>query len=311
MLEFEKKINGVQSRIDALQATPILSSKARQEIQRLELKKGRYIEETYSRLTSWQKVLVARHPSRPQSKDYIKILITRWTPLSGDRIFGEDKAAVSGIGFLRDRPVMVIGHDKGTDTESRIQRNFGMAHPEGYRKARRLLRMAEQFQLPVLFLVDTKGAYMGAAAEERGQSQAIAECIETSLSVNIPILSVIIGEGGSGGAVAFATSNHISMLEHSTYSVISPEGCASILWRTIEKRQDAARAQKLTSADLKRLGVIDEVISEPIGGAHRHQEETVRRVGQALYIQLQNIQTQGSFAQDRCKKFLAMGRPLA
>lgn len=308
MLEFEKKIESVQNRIDALQAKPILSIKERHDIQRLENKKERYIQETYARLTAWQKVLVARHTGRPQAKDYIARLITRWTPLSGDRIFGEDKAVVSGIGFLHNTPVMVIGHDKGHDTTSRIERNFGMAYPEGYRKARRLLYMAEQFQLPVIFLVDTKGAYMGAAAEERGQSQAIAECIETSLSVNIPILSIIIGEGGSGGAVAFASANYIAMLEHSTYSVISPEGCASILWRTIEKKQEAARAQKLTSADLKKLGLIDEIISEPIGGAHRHANETIDRVGQTLSIQLKNMHTQSSFAQDRRKKFLAMGR---
>jgi acetyl-CoA carboxylase carboxyl transferase subunit alpha len=308
MLEFEKKIESVQNRIDALQAKPILSIKERQDIQKLESKKERYIQDTYARLTAWQKVLVARHTGRPQAKDYIARLITRWTPLSGDRIFGEDKAVVSGIGFLHNTPVMVIGHDKGHDTTSRIERNFGMAYPEGYRKARRLLYMAEQFQLPVIFLVDTKGAYMGAAAEERGQSQAIAECIETSLSVNIPILSIIIGEGGSGGAVAFASANYIAMLEHSTYSVISPEGCASILWRTIEKKQEAARAQKLTSADLKKLGLIDEIISEPIGGAHRHANETIDRVGQTLSIQLKNMHTQSSFAQDRRKKFLAMGR---
>ncbi len=308
MLDFEKKIVSTQDRIDALSCKPTLSSKDRQELHRLEKKKNRYTEEIYSQLTPWQKVQVSRHTDRPQTPDYVKQLITQWTPLCGDRIFGEDRAVMSGIGLLKDKPIMVIGHDKGVDTETRIERNFGMAHPEGYRKARRLVHMADRFSVPVLFLVDTKGAYMGKAAEERGQAQAIAECIDACLTVNVPIMSVIIGEGGSGGAVAFGCGNYIGMLEHATYSVISPEGCASILWKSVDRREDAAKAQKVTAAHLHRLGVIDEIISEPIGGAHRHAAETIDRVGQAVYAQIQRMDQQTDLAQRRKEKFLRMGR---
>jgi acetyl-CoA carboxylase carboxyl transferase subunit alpha len=309
MLDFENHIKELKDRIEGLKTLPApLSLKINEDIQKLEKKYHKSLSDLYKNLSPWDKVQVARLPERPKARDYIAAMMDRFVPLSGDRLFGEDHAVVSGMGLFKGIPIMIMGHEKGHDTTSRIHHHFGMASPEGYRKAQRLMILAERFRLPVVFLVDTPGAAAGTQAEERGQAQAIAECIDTSLKINVPILSVIIGEGGSGGAVAFATANFIAMLEHSVYSVISPEGCASILWRTATKKQEAATAQQLTAQHLKSFGVIDEIIPEPTGGAHRHCAETIDRVSQCLFSQLQAMKNQTHFAEKRRKKFLAMGR---
>lgn len=252
------------------------------EIKKIDAKIQRALKKTYAQLTPWQKVLVARHPSRPHTKEYIQKLCTNFVPLSGDRCFGNDDAIIGGLALFRGHPVVVIGHEKGCDMKERVHHNFGMPYPEGYRKARRLIELADAFSKPVITFIDTPGAYPGIDAEERGQSQAIAECIEASLCARIPFLSVIIGEGGSGGAIALASSNHVAMLEHAVYSVISPEGCASILWRSREKKAEAARAQKMTAQDLLSFQIIDHVIPEPLGGAHRDARTTIQTVGDHL-----------------------------
>ena len=312
MLDFEHPIKELKDRIEGLKTLPSpLSLKINEDIQKLEKKYHKSLSDLYKTLSPWDKVQVARLPERPKAKDYIAAMMDTFVPLSGDRLFGEDHAVLSGMGLFRGIPIMIMGQEKGHDTPSRIHHHFGMASPEGYRKAHRLMILAERFQLPVVFLIDTPGAAAGTQAEERGQAQAIAECIDVSLKINVPILSVIIGEGGSGGAIAFGTANFIAMLEHSVYSVISPEGCASILWRTATKKQEAAIAQKLTAQHLKSLGVIDEIISEPTGGAHRHCAETIDRVSQCLFTQLQAMKHQTHFAERRRKKFLAMGRNLS
>lgn len=307
MLEFEQDLIELEDRIQGLKTLPS-SDKIQDEIQRLEKKSLRLLRDIYTNLTPWQKVLVARHPDRPKGSEYIQRMIVQFIPLAGDRLYGEDLAIKGGIGFFKGRPVVIMAHEKGHDTASRVTHNFGMAHPEGYRKVKRLMDLADQFSLPVIMLVDTPGAYAGVGAEERGQSEAIASCIEKSLTINVPVLSVIIGEGGSGGAVAMATSNYIGMLENSVYSVISPEGCASILWRTADKKQEAAVAQKLTSKDLKELGIVDEIIPEPMGGAQRNKIATIDSVAEHLEAQLRLMDKERSPCQKRRQKFMTMGQ---
>jgi acetyl-CoA carboxylase carboxyl transferase subunit alpha len=279
------------------------------EVGRLENSANRLLRQTYSRLTPWQKVQVARHPERPHCLDYVRGLITEFVPLAGDRAFAEDAAVVGGIGRLRGRSVLVLGTEKGADTESRLKHNFGMARPEGYRKARRLMRLADRFGLPVLTFVDTAGAYPGIDAEARGQAEAIARAIETCLDIKVPLVAAIIGEGGSGGAIALAAGNAVLMLEHAIYSVISPEGCASILWRNGEHAQDAAEALRLTAQDLQRLGVVDRIVPEPLGGAQRAPKEAVEQLGEALDEALRPLLALDgvTLRLQRREKFLAMG----
>ena len=275
----------------------------------LDVKASTMLRDIYKDLTPWRKCQVARHPDRPHCKDYIEVLFTEYTPLAGDRNFADDHSVMGGLARFGDQPVMVIGHEKGNDTKSRIERNFGMARPEGYRKAIRLMDIAHRFGLPVITLVDTPGAYPGKGAEERGQSEAIARSTQKCLDVGVPLISVVIGEGGSGGAVAFATANRIAMLEHSVYSVISPEGCASILWKDAEKMKEAAEALRLTAQDLQKLGVIDRIIKEPVGGAQRGKRATIEAVGKAIEAMLQDLagKSPAELIKDRRQKFLGMG----
>jgi acetyl-CoA carboxylase carboxyl transferase subunit alpha len=279
------------------------------EAKALDKKARALLDELYAKLTPWRKCQVARHPDRPHCKDYIQELFQEYTPLAGDRNFADDHSIMGGLARLGDRPVVVIGHEKGHDTKSRIARNFGMARPEGYRKAIRLMDLANRFGLPVISLVDTPGAFPGKGAEERGQSEAIARSTEKCLQLTVPLISVIIGEGGSGGAVAFATANRLVMLEHSIYSVISPEGCASILWKDAEKMREAAEALRLTAQDLTTLGICDQIIAEPKGGAHRDPKSTMQAVGQTLAKLLDELgkKKPDSLMKDRRQKFLDMG----
>ncbi|MGE4312705.1 MAG: acetyl-CoA carboxylase carboxyltransferase subunit alpha [Pseudobdellovibrionaceae bacterium] len=314
MLDFEKPILELESKIAELRkvSTDDGSMDFAAEITRMQNKAARLLQQTYSDLSASQKVRVARHADRPHMMDYVAQMITDFTPLAGDRLYGEDEALIGGIGRLDGRSVVIMGQEKGRDTAERIRHNFGMARPEGYRKAQRLMEMAEQFGLPIVTLVDTAGAYPGLGAEERGQSEAIARSIEVCLSVKTPLVSVIIGEGGSGGAIAIAAADRIFMLEHSVYSVISPEGCASILWRSADYAKDAAQALKLTSDDMLKLGLIDEIIREPLGGAHRQPEKAIKRVQSKINESLDELTT---FSGDqlvkmRRKKFLNMGRNL-
>jgi len=314
-LDFERPIAELEGKIEELRHLSADSGlNIAEEVGRLEAQAGRLLRQSYARLNSWQKVLVARHPERPHCLDYIAALISDFVPLAGDRAFAEDSAVVGGIGRFRGHSVMVIGTEKGADTESRVTRNFGMARPEGYRKARRLMRLAERFQLPVLTLVDTAGAYPGIDAEARGQSEAIARAIETALDIRVPVIATIIGEGGSGGAIALAAGNAVLMLEHAVYTVISPEGCASILWRDAGHAQEAAEALQLTAQDLLRLGVIDRIVPEPLGGAHRVPQEAIAALGDALAETLRPLLERDSLSlrADRRRKFLAIGpRPPA
>ncbi|MEK9844768.1 acetyl-CoA carboxylase carboxyltransferase subunit alpha, partial [Thalassospira sp.] len=277
---------------------------------RLQDKLTKLLQSTYGKLTPWQKTQVARHPDRPHFTDYIANLFDDFTPLAGDRQFGEDAAIIGGFGRLQGRTVMVIGHEKGRDTETRVKHNFGSARPEGYRKAIRLMRMAERFNIPVVTLVDTAGAFPGADAEARGQSEAIARSIEACLDIKVPLVSVIIGEGGSGGAIALAVANTVLMLENSIYSVISPEGCASILWRSGDEAKTAAEALRLTAQDLHQLGVIDDIVLEPLGGAQRNAKEACKRVGDAIIKALESMDdVEGGVLKARRRdKFLEMGR---
>ncbi|KAA5606220.1 acetyl-CoA carboxylase carboxyltransferase subunit alpha [Roseospira marina] len=281
-----------------------------EEVARLQQKVERQLQQTYAKLTPWQKTHVARHPDRPHCLRYIDRLIEDFTPLAGDRSFAEDQAIIGGLGRFRGQAVVVIGQEKGHDTESRVKHNFGMPRPEGYRKAQRLMRLAERFGLPVLTLVDTAGAFPGKGAEERGQAEAIARATETCLDLRVPLLCCVIGEGGSGGAIALAAGNVVLMLEHAIYSVISPEGCASILWRSGDKAQDAADALKLTAQDLDALGVIEEIVKEPLGGAHRNPEVAIDAVGDALERHLQELLPLSGEAvrARRRERFLAIGR---
>ncbi|MEM9736117.1 MAG: acetyl-CoA carboxylase carboxyltransferase subunit alpha [Pseudomonadota bacterium] len=310
-LDFEKGLAELQGKAEELRAL------ARQdenldvtaEADQLEARAQETLEELYAKLTPWQKCEVARHPDRPHTKDYIEALFTEVTPLAGDRNFAEDHAVMGGLARFEDRPVVVIGHEKGFNTKTRLERNFGMARPEGYRKAVRLMRLADRFGLPVITLIDTPGAYPGKGAEERGQSEAIARSTECCLSLRVPLISVVIGEGGSGGAVAFATANRVLMLEHSVYSVISPEGCASILWKNAEKKQEAAAALRLTAQDLLGLGVIDRIVSEPRGGAQRDRKATIESVGRAISAMLGEMVDvpPADLRAERRQKFIAMG----
>ena len=287
-LEFEKPLADIEGKAEEMRA---LAGKGEgvdleKEAAALDKKAAEMLRDLYKQLDPWRKTQVARHPERPHCKDYIDQLFTEYTPLAGDRAFGEDHAVMGGLARFRDKPCVVIGHEKGNDTKSRISRNFGMARPEGYRKAIRLMDLADRFRLPVITLVDTPGAYPGKGAEERGQSEAIARSTEKCLQIGVPLVSVVIGEGGSGGAVAFATANRIAMLEHSIYSVISPEGCASILWKTAEKAPDAAEAMGITAERLKGLGIVDKVIGEPLGGAHRDPQAMAEALRKELLAQL-------------------------
>lgn len=311
ILEFEKPIAELEGKIEELRhLTDGGDVNIADEVGRLQVKVDKLLRSTYAKLTPWQKTQVARHPDRPHALDYIRALVTDFTPLAGDRCFGEDNAIVGGLGRFRGQSVMVLGHEKGHDTETRLKHNFGMAKPEGYRKAKRLMEMADHFQVPVITLVDTAGAYPGVDAEARGQAEAIARSIETCLDIRVPFVTAIIGEGGSGGAIALASANTVLMLEHAIYSVISPEGCASILWRSGENARDAAEALKLTAQDLHRLGVCDSIIDEPLGGAHRNRALMMQNVSAALDSSLRALGgvEGGVLRARRREKFLAMGR---
>ncbi len=310
-LDFEKPLAEIEGKAEELRALARANEEmdVAEEAAALDTKAAKLLDELYADLTPWRKCQVARHPERPHCQDYVKELFTQFTPLAGDRNFADDLAVIGGLARFDDQPVMVIGHEKGSDTKSRIERNFGMARPEGYRKAVRLMEMAGRFGLPVITLIDTAGAYPGKGAEERGQSEAIARSTEMCLKIGVPLVSVIIGEGGSGGAVAFATANRVAMLEHSVYSVISPEGCASILWKDAEKMREAAEALRLTAQDLYKLGVCDRIITEPKGGAHRDRPATVESVRSAIAAMLQELDGKDAAAlvRDRRQKFLDIG----
>jgi acetyl-CoA carboxylase carboxyl transferase subunit alpha len=310
-LEFEKPLAEIEGKAEELRAMARGNKEmdVEKEAVALDRKADGMLRDLYKDLNPWRKCQVARHPDRPHCKDYIDALFTEYTPLAGDRNFADDHAVMGGLARLNDVPVMVIGHEKGHDTKTRIERNFGMARPEGYRKAIRLMDIAHRFKLPVVTLVDTPGAYPGKGAEERGQAEAIARSTQKCLEIGVPLIAVVIGEGGSGGAVAFATANRIAMLEHSVYSVISPEGCASILWKDADKMREAAEALRLTAQDLQKLGVIDRIIREPMGGAQRGRRETIEAVGKALETMLKELSGKKPEAliRDRRQKFLDMG----
>src|SRR5271155_1185758 len=309
-LDFERPIAELEGKIEELRHLSTENGlNIAEEVGRLAAQVDRLLRQTYSRLTPWQKVLVARLPERPHCRDYLAALVEDFTPLAGDRTFAEDAAVLGGIARFRGRSVVVLGTEKGADTEARVKHNFGMARPEGYRKARRLMRLAEHFQLPLLSLVDTAGAYPGIDAEARGQSEAIASAIETCLDIRVPVVAAVIGEGGSGGAIALAAGNTVLMLEHAIYSVISPEGCASILWRSGENAKDAAEALCLTAQEMLRLGVVDRIVPEPLGGAHRAPQEAIARLGEALDETLRHYTglDGDTFRRRRRDKFLVMG----
>jgi acetyl-CoA carboxylase carboxyl transferase subunit alpha len=309
-LEFEKPIAELESKIKELRKLSEGDGvNIVDEIARLNAKLERLLHQTYGRLTPWQKAQVARHADRPHTSDYIERLIDDFVPLAGDRCFGEDLAIVAGLGRFRGRSVVVMGHEKGADTEDRVRHNFGYARPEGYRKAVRLMELADKFRLPVISLIDTAGAYPGIGAEERGQAEAIARSIEMSLKLGVPFVAVIIGEGGSGGAIAIAVADRVLMLEHAIYSVISPEGCASILWRSADNAAQAAEALRLTAQDLDKLGIVDEVITEPLGGAQRDPATLIERVGDAIENSLGELKhlPPGELMTRRRQKFMDMG----
>ena len=310
-LDFEKPVAELEGKIEELRH---LSDDGEiniaDEVAKLQAKADRLLRQSYAKLTAWQRTQVARHPDRPHFSDYVAILIEDFTPLAGDRLFAEDRAMIGGIGRFRGYSAVILGQEKGADTKARVAHNFGMARPEGYRKAQRLMHLADRFKLPVITLVDSAGAYPGIGAEERGQAEAIARSIETCLGLKVPIISAIIGEGGSGGAIAIATANRVLMMEHAIYSVISPEGCASILWRSGEQAKEAAEALKLTAQDLLKLGVIDEIVPEPLGGAQRGKREAIEAVGDALERSLFELRKLdgGTLRQGRREKFLEIGQ---
>ena len=311
-LEFEKPLAEIEGKAAELRAMAEKSEDdvdVEAEASALDKKAQSMLAELYKNLNPWRKCQVARHQDRPHCKDYIRELFTEYTPLQGDRNFADDAAVMGGLARFKDQAIVVIGHEKGSDTNSRIKRNFGMARPEGYRKAIRLMEMANKFSLPIITLVDTPGAYPGKGAEERGQSEAIARSTEKCLQVRVPLISIITGEGGSGGAVAFATADRLLMLEHSVYSVISPEGCASILWKNPEKMREAAEALRLTAQDLKKLGVADKIMPEPLGGAQRNHEQTYVIVSDAITEALAELQVKkpDTLVKERRKKFLDLG----
>src|SRR5512146_2548127 len=310
-LDFEKPIAELETRVSELKETANSSEDIdiEAEVSRLEAKSSKLLRDTYAKLTPWQKAQVARHPDRPHFKDYVAGLADDFLPLAGDRSFADDPAIVGGFARIDGRKVLLLGHEKGDDTASRLKHNFGMAKPEGYRKAIRLMRLADKFGVPVVTLVDTPGAFPGVQAEERGQAEAIARSTEECLSLKVPMIAVIVGEGGSGGAVAIASANRVLMFEHAVYSVISPEGCASILWRTADKAAEAAEAMKITAADLQALGVIDRVINEPLGGAHRDPDAAIGALKGALVEELDGCEKLGpdELRRQRRAKFLAIG----
>lgn len=310
-LDFEKPIAELDARVAELRETAAASGALDidPEIERLEAKADKLLQETYARLTPWQKTQVARHPERPHFKDYVAGLFDEFLPLAGDRAFADDQAILGGLAKLGGRKLVVIGHEKGDDTATRIRHNFGMAKPEGYRKAIRLMQLADRFGLPVVTLVDTAGAFPGIQAEERGQAEAIARSTEQCLALSVPIVAAVVGEGGSGGAIALAAANRVLMFEHAVYAVISPEGCASILWRTADRAADAAEAMRITAADLKQNKVIDRIVPEPVGGAHRRPAEAIAALGSAIEQELDelaSLSAQELRAQRRAK-FLAIG----
>jgi len=311
-LDFEKPIAELEGKIEELRqlAQTDATASIDDDVGRLQAKVAQLLRETYAKLTPWQKTQVARHPARPHFSDYVHRLIEDFTPLAGDRLFGEDRAVIAGLGRFRGRSVAIVGHEKGSDTKSRLTHNFGMAMPEGYRKAQRVIELADRFGLPLLSFVDTAGAYPGVGAEERGQAEAIARSTQSCLSLRAPFVATIIGEGGSGGALAIATANKVFMMEHATYSVISPEGCASILWRNSEKAQDAAAAMKITAQDLLEFKVIDGIVAEPPGGAHRAPEEAIEAAGDTVERALRELEPYApeELKRLRREKFLAMGR---
>jgi acetyl-CoA carboxylase carboxyl transferase subunit alpha len=311
-LDFEKPVAELEAKLEELRALETCETAAAigEEISRLEAKAAQALNELYAELTPWQKTQVARHPERPHCLDYVAALITDFVPLAGDRKFGDDEAIVGGFGRFRGESVCVVGHEKGSSTESRLKHNFGMARPEGYRKAERLMVMADRFGIPVLSLVDTAGAYPGIGAEERGQAEAIARSTDACLALSVPNVSVILGEGGSGGAIALATANRVLMLEHAIYSVISPEGAASILWRDTSKAQEAATGMKITAEDMMRFGVIDRIVTEPSGGAHRNPAAAITMAGEAIADAFDSLKglDRAAVRQQRREKFLAMGR---
>ncbi|MGK6321477.1 acetyl-CoA carboxylase carboxyltransferase subunit alpha [Sphingomonas sp. DT-51] len=310
-LDFEKPIAELQARIDELRDTGAEGAiDISAEIARLQAKSDKLLKDTFAKLTPWQKTQVARHPERPHFRHYVAGLFDEFVPLAGDRAFGDDQAILGGFATFRGRRVMVLGHEKGDDTASRLRHNFGMGKPEGYRKAIRLMELADRFALPVVTLVDTSGAFPGIQAEERGQAEAIARSTEACLALGVPLIASIVGEGGSGGAIALASGNRVLMFEHAVYSVISPEGCASILWRTADRAPDAAEAMKVTAQDLKTLGVIDAIVPEPLGGAHRDPAGAIRALGDSIEHALGELVPLAADAlrQDRRDKFLQMGR---
>ncbi|MCF6292057.1 MAG: acetyl-CoA carboxylase carboxyltransferase subunit alpha [Robiginitomaculum sp.] len=311
-LDFERPIAELDSKIEELEnlSNGETGVDVAAEITTLRAKSAKMLADTYADLGPWRKTLVARHPNRPHFRDFRKSMITDFAELRGDRCFGDDRAIIGGVGFFRGRPVVVLGHEKGHDTKSRLVHNFGMARPEGYRKAIRIMEIADRFSLPVLSFVDTAGAYPGVGAEERGQAEAIARSTETCLTLGVPMITLITGEGGSGGAVALASSSHVMMLEHSIYSVISPEGCASILWGDSTKNKDAAIAMKITATDLKSLGIVDEIIAEPVGGAHRDPVQTIQKSGDAIERALDKFSDLGAkeLLARRKARFYAIGR---
>src|ERR1700710_2084312 len=311
-LDFEKPVAELDSKVDELRALAASGSDIGEEISRIEEKAAQALSELYANLTPWQKTLVARHPQRPHLTDYIDALITEFTPLAGDRKFGEDEALVGGFGRFRGESICVLGQEKGATTESRLKHNFGMARPEGYRKAVRLMEMADRFGIPGRSLVDTAGAYPGIGAEERGQAEAIARSTDACLGLGVANVAVIIGEGGSGGAIAIATANRVLMLEHAVYSVISPEGAASILWRDAAKAQEAATNLKITAEDLTRFGVIDAIVTEPVGGAHRDPAAAIAATGDAIATALGELAglDRETVRRQRRDKFLAIGRSM-
>ena len=311
-LEFEKPIAELEGKIHELRSVGQTEGGVDifDEIQKLEVKVAEQVERLYKNLDAWQKTQVARHPARPHCMDYIETLVDDFTPLAGDRLYSEDYAVIAGLGRWQGQSVAILGHEKGSNTQSRLKHNFGMARPEGYRKAIRIMDMAERFNLPVVTLVDTAGAYPGIGAEERGQSEAIARCTDKCLQLGVPFVSVIIGEGGSGGALALATASRILMLEHSIYTVASPEACASILWRSSEHANTAATALKVTAQDLEQLGVIDRILTEPVGGAHRDRAQTMSDVGLAVAGELAKLASLSpqELRDNRRQKYLDMGR---
>jgi acetyl-CoA carboxylase carboxyl transferase subunit alpha len=309
-LEFEKPIAALDAKISELRETATAGDiDIDSEVGKLEAKSAKLLKETYAKLTPWQKTMVARHPDRPHFKHYVAGLTDDFMPLSGDRAFADDPAIIGGLARIDGHRVLLIGHEKGDDTASRLKHNFGMAKPEGYRKAIRLMQLADRFGLPVVSLVDTSGAFPGVQAEERGQAEAIARSTEQCLALGVPLVAAVVGEGGSGGAVAIAAANRVLMFEHAVYSVISPEGCASILWRTADKASDAAEAMKVTAGDLQALGVVDRVVPEPLGGAHRSPAEAIASLKAAILEELDGLARLGrpQLLEQRRSKFLAIG----